>query len=70
MILENTLPFSSYSAVGQGITLQGVELGHVTVPLQNVNLIIGPVIVGVRPSLLIQDVSLILGNDTSDCQQQ
>ena len=56
--------------MGQGITLQGVELGRVTVPLHNANLIIGPVIVGVRPSLLVQDVSLILGNDASDCQQQ
>ena len=67
MILESTLPFSDDSAVGQEVTLQGVELGHVSVPLHGVhlkcNLVDGPVIVGVRPSLFVRGVSLILGND-------
>ena len=67
LILESTLPFSDDSAVGQEVTLQGVELGHVSVPLHSVhlkcNLVDGPVIVGVRPSLPVRGVSLILGND-------
>ena len=67
LILESTLPFSSYFADGQEVTLQGVELGHVSVPLHMVNLkcnlVTGPVTAGVRPSLPVQGVSLILGND-------
>ena len=47
--------------------LQGVELGVISVPLHVVNLkpnlVSGPVMVGIRPSLPIQGVSLILGND-------
>ena len=44
--------------------LQGVELGVVSVPLHVVNLkSSGPVMVGIKPSLPIQRVSLILGND-------
>ena len=44
--------------------LQGVELGVVSVPLHVVNLkSSGPVMVGIKPSLPIQGVSLILGND-------
>ena len=47
--------------------LQGVELGVVSVRLHVVNLktnlVSGPVMVGIRTSLPIQGVSLILGND-------
>ena len=47
--------------------LLGVELGEVTVPLHVVNLktnlVSGPVIVGIQPSLPIPGVLLILGND-------
>ena len=66
-MLESTLPFSNDSAVGKEVTLQGVELGHVSVPLHNVHLtcglVTGPVNVGVRHSLPVPGVSLILGND-------
>jgi len=44
-----------------------VELGCVSVPLHSIHLksdlVTGPVIVGMRPFLPVQDVSLILGND-------
>ena len=54
------------------ITLQVAELGHVSVLLHTVNLksnlITGRVIVAVRPSLPVQSVSLILGNDLT-CQR-
>ena len=67
LILESTLPFSNDSAVEQEVTLQGVELGHMSVPLHSVHLecdlVSGPVIVGVRPSLSVHGVSFILGND-------
>ena len=53
--------------LGQEVTLQGVELGHMSVPLHSIHLkyslVDGPVIVGVRPSLPVRGVSLILGND-------
>ena len=67
LILESILLFSNDSTVGQEVTLQGVELavGHVSVPLHSAHLecdlVTGPVIVGVRPSLPVQGVSLILG---------
>ncbi|KAK3098851.1 hypothetical protein FSP39_023736 [Pinctada imbricata] len=45
----------------------GVELGVIDVPLHEIylksDLITGPVIVGVRPTLPVQGVSLLLGND-------
>jgi len=69
LLLQSNLPFSDDSAVGQEVTLQGVELGHISVPLHRVhlkcNLVDGPVIVGVRPSLPVRNVSLILGNDSA-----
>ena len=47
--------------------LQEVELGHVSVPLHNVNLecdlVVGPVTIGVRPQLPVKGVPVILGND-------
>jgi len=52
LILESTLPFSNDSAAGQEVTLQRVELGHVSVSLHRIhlkcNLVDFPVIVGVR----------------------
>jgi len=55
LILESTLPFSDNSAVGQEVTLQGVELDHVSVSLHRVylkcNQVQGPVTVGIRLSL-------------------
>lgn len=47
--------------------LQGVELGVLSVPLHIVhlstNFVSGPVMVGVRPSLPVPGISLLLGND-------
>ena len=47
--------------------LQGVELGHVSVPLYNIylkcDLVSGPVTVGIRRLLPVRGVVLILGND-------
>ena len=67
LILEGILPFSMESATGEELMLQGVELGHVSVPLHNVNLecdlVFGPVTIGVRPQLPVKGVAVILGND-------
>ena len=47
--------------------LQGVELGTINVPLHKMtlkyNLVSGPMIVGVRSSLPLQGITVLLGND-------
>ena len=67
LILADILPFSADSATRASVLLQGVELGTVNVPLYKMtlkcNLGSGPVIVGVRPSLPVQGITVLLGND-------
>ena len=63
LILESFLPFSYQSDTGMTVLLQEIELNVLNVPLHEVLLITGPVVVGVRPSLPVRKVSLILGND-------
>ena len=67
LLLEGILPLSEKSSAGADVLIQGVELGFVRVPLHNINLksdlISGPVSVGVRPTLPVEGVSLLLGND-------
>lgn len=47
--------------------IQGVELGCISVPLHNIflksGLVSGVVTVGVRPTLPVEGVSMLLGND-------
>ena len=67
LVLADTLPFSNESATGTSVLLQGVELGTMKVPLHRVflrcNLLSGPVIIGVRPSLPVRGTTVLLGND-------
>ncbi|KAK3102135.1 hypothetical protein FSP39_009074 [Pinctada imbricata] len=67
LLLEGSLPLSEHTFTGRSVLLQGVEQGVIDVPLHKIylksDLITGPVIVGVRPTLLVQGVSLLLGND-------
>ena len=67
LILAETIPLSEKSHSGKSVLIQGVECGLVTVPLHQVNLksdlVTGTVTVGARPSLPIEGVHLILGND-------
>ena len=67
LILAEAIPLSEKSHSGKSVLIQGVECGLVTVPLHHVNLksdlVSGTVTVGVRPSLPIEGVHLILGND-------
>ena len=67
LIVEDTLPFSMDSVSGDEVLLQGVELRHVSVPLHTIylqcDLVVGPVTIGVRPSLPVKGVAVILGND-------
>lgn len=52
---------------GRSVLIQSVELGVINVPLHIMclksDLITGPVTVGVRPTLPVPGVSLLLGND-------
>ena len=67
LVLADVLPFSTDSATGTSVLLQGVEFGTINVPLHKMtlkcNLVYGPVIVGVRPSLSVQGITVLLGND-------
>ena len=67
LLVEDILPLSETTYTGAHVLIQGVELGVLRVPLHKVSLesdlVSGPVVVGVRPTLSIQGVSLILGND-------
>ena len=67
LILADAIPLSEKSHSGKSVLIQGVECGLVTVPLHQVNLksdlVSGPVTVGARPSLPIEGMHLILGND-------
>ena len=67
LILEGILPLSDQSYTSNNVLIQGVGLGVISVPLHIVNLhtslVSGPAMVGVRPTLPVQGVSFILGND-------
>ena len=67
LLLEGILPLSDQSYTGSDVLIQGVGLGVISVPLHVVNLytdlVSGPAMVGIRPTLPVQGVSFILGND-------
>ena len=67
LLLEGILPLSNATATGKSILLRGVELGCLDVPLHLIDLksdlVSGPVVVGVRPTLPLEGISLLLGND-------
>ena len=67
LLVEGILPLSEATATGTHVLIQGVELGIVSVPMHTIylksDLVSGTVVVGLRPTLPIQGVSLILGND-------
>ena len=57
-MLESVLPFGLQSDTGMTVLLQGVELNILNVTLHKVflksNLITGPVVVGISPSLPVR----------------
>lgn len=62
----HVLPSSEQMSVDASVLLQGVGLGVLRVPLHQIHLqsdlISDPIVVGVRPSLPVKGVSLILSN--------
>ena len=67
LLAEGVLDLSERSATGETVLIRGVELGFSCVPLHQVflqsDLVSGPIIVGVQPTLPVEGVSLLLGND-------
>ena len=66
LLVDGVLPLSDSTATGT-VQIQGIELRVVKAPLHviylNSNLVKGTVTVGIRPTLPVKGVSLILGND-------
>ena len=67
LLVEGILSLSGATATGTHVLIKGVELGIVSVPMHTIylksDLVSGAVVVGLRPTLAIEGVSLILGND-------
>ena len=66
-MLDSILPLTENSFTGANVLISGVEMGILEVPLHEVNikssLINGNIVIGTRPSLPVEGISLILGND-------
>ena len=67
LLVDNVLQLSEQTSVGASVLIQGVGLDVINVPLHQIflksELVSGPVIVGIRPTLPVEGISLILGND-------
>jgi hypothetical protein len=67
LMLENNLPLSGNTSAGANVLLQGVDPCLHSVPLHHINLksdfVSGQVVVGVRPTLPVEDISLLFGID-------
>ena len=66
-MLDSVLPLTEKSFTVANVLISGVEMGVLEVPLHEVNikssLINGNIVIGMRPSLPVEVISLILGND-------
>ena len=67
LMLDSVLPLTENSFTGANVLISWVEMGVLEVPLHEVNikssLINGNIVIGMRPSLPVEGISLILGND-------
>ena len=67
LLCADALHFSDESFVNSEVLVKGVEGGAVRVPLHSIelscDLASGPVVVGVLPTLPVEGVTLLLGND-------
>ena len=66
-MLENSLPLSGNTSDGANVLLQGIHPGFHNVPLHHINLkshfVSGQVVVGIRHTLPVEDISLLFGID-------
>ena len=67
LMLDSVLPLTENSFTGANVLISGVEMGVLEVPLHEVNikssLISGNIVIGMRPPLPVEGISLTLGND-------
>ena len=67
LLIDGMLPLSEQTSVVASVLMQGVGLDLINVPLHQIflksELVSGSVIVGTRPTLPVDCISLILGND-------
>ena len=66
LMLDSVLPLTENSFTGANVLISGVEMGVLEVPLHEVNIkssLHGNIVIGMRPSLPAEGISLILGND-------
>jgi hypothetical protein len=67
LLLENSFTLSGNTSAGANVLLQGVDPCFHSVPLHHINLksdfVSGQVVVGVRPTLPVEDISLLFGVD-------
>ena len=67
LMLDSVLPLRENSFTGANVLISGIEMGVLEVPLHEVNikssLINGNIVIGMRPILPVEGISLILGND-------
>jgi hypothetical protein len=66
-MLENSFPLSRNTSAGANVLLQGIDPGFHNIPLHHSNFISyfvsGQVVVGVRHTLPVEDISLLFGID-------
>ena len=66
-MLDSVLSITENSFTGANVLISGVEMGVLEVPLHEVNiksnLINGNIVMGMRPSLPVEGISLRLGGD-------
>ena len=66
-MLDSVLSITENSFTGANVLITGVEMGVLEVPLHEVNiksnLINGNIVMGMRPSLPVEGISLRLGGD-------
>ena len=67
LMLDSVLPLTENSFTGTNVLILGVEIGFLEVPLHEFiiksSLINGNIVIGMRPLLPVEGISLILGND-------
>ena len=67
LMLDSVLPFTENSFTDANVLISGVDMGVLEVPLHELNikssLINGNIVICMRPSLPVEGISLILGND-------
>ena len=67
LMLDSVLPLTENSITGANVLISGVEMGILEVPLHEVNIkssfINGNIVIGMKTSLPVEGISLILGKD-------